>query len=192
MHPAIIISGPAGVGKSTVAKALQKQFPNLSASVTYTSRPPRPGAKEDKQIFYVNAGEFEKMIADGEFLEWAKVHENYYGTHKAKTMALLEANPVIFNIDVQGMLQLSKFFEPKNLITIFLLPESHEQMVAHIKRRGHIDPKDFANRLQSAERELSQSGLFQHQIVNGEGKLAETVAKIATIIQPCLAVVSGT
>ncbi len=186
MHTAIIISGPAGIGKSTVAKALQARYPVLLASVTYTTRPARPGAVEDKKIYYVTTENFESDIAKGEFLEWARVHGQYYGTHKTETLKLLETNPVIFNIDVQGMQQLIKFLPADKLITIFLLPESTEQTIAHIRKRGHIEPADFAARMESAERELAHQDDFQYIIINSEGKLPETVDKIAQIIEPHL------
>ena len=86
-NPIIIISGPAGVGKTTIAKALQNDYPNLATSVTYTTRQPRPAAPEDKKIYYITIPDFENMIARGDFLEWAKVHGQYYGTHKNKTLA---------------------------------------------------------------------------------------------------------
>lgn len=186
MQTAIIISGPSGVGKSTVAKALQARYPNLLASVTHTTRAVRAGSVEDKKIYYVSTEEFETGIANNEFLEWARVHGQYYGTHKAETLKLLETNPVIFTIDVQGMQQLVSTFPPDKVLTIFLLPESKNQIIDHIRKRGHIEPADFAARMESAEKELAKQNDFQYKIVNNEGKLPETINKIAEIIEPYL------
>jgi guanylate kinase len=187
MHPLIIISGPAGVGKTTVAKALLKSFPILRSSVTYTTRQPRHNSTEDKKMYYVTREEFEKKREAGEFLEWAVVHGDYYGTHKEETLSQLTGNPVIFNIDVQGAEQLMEIFND-NCVSIFLLPESHEQMVDHIKNRGEMSEGSFQTRLKSAEYELTRQDKFQHRIVNGEGKLTETISKIEAIIKPHLGV----
>lgn len=185
LKPIIIIAGPAGVGKSTVAKALQKKYKSLKASVTYTTRPPRPRAKEDKKIYYVSKTEFKDLVKKKEFLEWAEVHKNYYGTHRDKTMALLNKYPVIFNIDVQGARQLMKQY-PDNYISFFLMPESAEQIINHIERRGPVDKKDLKNRLESAKKEILASHYFDYCIVNNEGKLKVTVSKIEKIILPYL------
>lgn len=178
----IIISGPAGVGKTTVAKSLQKAFSNLRSSVTYTTRQPRQNSTEDKKMYYISIGEFNKRQKAGEFLEWAKVHGDFYGTHKQETMELLKKYPVIFNIDVQGAEQLIKEF-PNNCVSIFLLPETYEQMVDHIKNRGEMTEGNFRARLKSAEIELKKKNNFDYQVINAEGKLTETIDKIAKIIQ---------
>ncbi|MBI2444640.1 MAG: guanylate kinase [Candidatus Magasanikbacteria bacterium] len=185
MHPLIIISGPAGVGKTTVAKALLKTFPALHSSVTYTTRRRREFSTEDKKMYYVSRPEFERRRDAGEFLEWATVHGDYYGTHREETLAVLNHNPVIFNIDVQGAEQLMKQFG-RRAVSVFLLPESHEQMVDHIKNRGEMTEGDFQARLKSAERELTAKDRFDYQVINAEGRLNETMDKIAGIIKPYL------
>lgn len=182
MHQLIVISGPAGVGKTTVAKAMLKMFPVLRTSVTYTTRQPRPNAVEDKKMFYVSREEFERRREAGEFLEWAVVHGDYYGTHEAETVAVLEQHPVLFNIDVQGAEQLMQKFAGQ-IVSIFLVPESYEQMVDHIKNRGEMSEGNFRARLQSAEIELAKKDEFDYKIVNAEGKLGETIDIIAKIIE---------
>lgn len=186
MFPLLIISGPAGVGKTTVAKALIKTFPELKTSVTYTTRKPRQFSTEDKKIYYISREEFEKRREAGEFLEWATVHGDLYGTHQAETEKAMKEGPVIFNIDVQGAEQLMKRYG-QECVGIFLLPESHEQMVDHIKNRGEMSEGNFQARLKSAEFELAKKDRFAHQIINREGKLNETITTIAKIIRPYLA-----
>ena len=185
MFPLIIISGPAGVGKTTVAKALLKTFPELRTSVTYTTRQPRQNSTEDKKMYYVSREEFERRQANNEFLEWATVHGDLYGTHETETNKVLENNPVIFNIDVQGAEQLMTKFGDR-CVSIFLLPESYEQMIDHIKNRGEMTEGNFQARLKSAEIELAKKSHFNYQIVNAEGKLTETIEKIAEIVRPYL------
>lgn len=185
-NPIIIISGPAGVGKTTIAKALQRDYPNLETSVTYTTRQPRPEAPEDKKIYYITIPEFERMIAQNEFLEWAKVHGQYYGTHKNKTLDKLKTHPVIFNVDVQGAKQIMSNTVDHPLISIFLVPESIEQIKERIIKRGHSDPNDLARRLESAEKELKEQNIYQHQIINSEGRVQETIAQVEKILAPYL------
>ena len=185
-NPIIIISGPAGVGKTTIAKALQHNHPNLETSVTFTTRQPRPEAPEDKKIYYITIPQFEKMIAQGEFLEWAKVHGQYYGTHKEKTLAKLKTHPVIFNVDVQGAKQIMSNTAGHPLISIFLVPESIEQIKERIVKRGHSDPDDLARRLESAGKELKEQNIYQHQIINSEGRVKETIAQVEKILAPYL------
>jgi len=182
MSPLIIISGPAGVGKTTVAKALLKTFPELKTGVTYTTRKPRALSTEDKKMYYVSREEFEQRRDANEFLEWAVVHGDYYGTHRAETEKVMALGPVLLNIDVQGAEQLMSVYKER-CISIFLLPESHEQMVDHIKNRGEMSEGNFQARLKSAEFELAKKDHFKYQITNREGKLNETIAAIAELVR---------
>jgi len=184
-HPLIVISGPAGVGKTTVAKALKKIYPQLQTSVTFTTRQKRTQSTEDKKMYYVERDEFLQRVENDEFLEWATVHGDLYGTHKGETEAILEASPVLFNIDVQGAQQIKKLYG-EQVITIFLLPESTEQMVDHIKKRGEMSEGSFKERLKSAEKELAKQDEFDHKIVNYEGKLNETIDTVLALIEPYL------
>ena len=186
-NPLIVISGPAGVGKTTVAKSLLKIYPELRSSVTFTTRKKREKSKEDKKMFYVDVDEFDERKKNKEFLEWATVHGDFYGTHKEETEKLLKTNPVIFNIDVQGAEQIKELYKDQ-VITIFLLPESHEQIVDHIKKRGEMSEGSFQERLKSAEKELAKQDDFDYKIVNYEGKLNETIEAIVEILKPHLEV----
>jgi guanylate kinase len=126
------------------------------------------------------------MISQGEFWEWAKVHGQYYGTHKNQTLKKLNTHPVIFNVDVQGAKQIMHNTVGHPLVSIFLLPESTKQIKERIIRRGHSDPDDLARRLESAKRELKEQNIYQHQIVNSEGRVEETIAQVEKILAPYL------
>lgn len=183
MHKIIIICGPTGVGKTTIAKELFKIFPLLKPSVTYTTRPPRPSAIEDKKMIHLTEKKFEEKIKKGEFLEYARVHNHYYGTVKKDTLALLKTNPILFNIDIKGAEQITKQF-PKQSVSIFILPESTKQLINHVKNRGTISKKELNLRLKTAKVELAKKDLFDYQVTNHEGQLTETIKTIGTIIKP--------
>lgn len=183
MYPLIIICGPVGVGKTVATKELLNIFPQIRTSITYTTRLARTHSVEDKKMYHVTSSEFEERLKNNEFLEWAKVHGLYYGTHRGETLAVMKDHPVIMNIDVQGAEQIMKKY-PQKLVTIFLLPESHEQMIEHAKKRGDLTDEELDIRLESAKKELKKKNIFQYQIVNKEGKLHETVDELAKILRP--------
>ena len=181
----VVLSAPSGTGKTTLAHLLVDSMSNLEISVSYTTRARRGNEQEGLDYHFVDDAEFDAKIGRGAFLEWAKVHGDYYGTHQTQTEAVLAQGPVLFNIDVQGAEQLTTKF-PDRCVTIFLLPESYEQMVEHIKNRGEMSEGDFKARLKSAEFELAKKDHFTHQVVNAEGKLSQTIETIAKIIEPYL------
>jgi guanylate kinase len=178
----IIISGPAGVGKTTIAKYLLKTYDELESTVTYTTRDERDGVEEDKTIHYIDKNGFEQRIDQGEFLEWAEVHENYYGTHKKKTLAKLKKNSVILNIDIQGAKQIIDQFNSNQIVSIFLAPESIEQIKQHLKDRDS-NPEEITRRLKTARDELNQQDDLDFKVVNREGELEQTKQKVEDIIQ---------
>lgn len=182
MNKIFIICGPTGVGKTTIAKNLFKLFPSLKPSVTYTTRPPRPSAIEDKKMIHISEQEFNKKITEDEFLEHAIVHNHYYGTAKKETLNLLKDYPVLCNVDVRGAEQIQKKF-PEQCITIFIAPESTEQLIKHVKNRGPITEAELQTRLETAKFELSKKNSFTHQLINKENKLNETITEIANIIK---------
>ncbi len=183
LYSLIVICGPAGVGKTTVAKAILKIYPQLRTGVTYTTRNKRQHSTEDKKIYYISTKEFKKRREDGEFLEWAVVHGDLYGTHKVETEEVLHNHPVLFNIDVQGAAQMKQIYG-KRVVTIFLLPESHEQLIDHLKTRGEMTEGKFEQRLKSAEKELARKDEFDYQIINVEGQINQTINHIHKILDP--------
>ncbi len=182
MHKIFIISGPTGVGKTTIAKELFKLIPDLKPSTTYSTRPPRPSAIEDKIIIHISVEEFKSKIEKNEFLEYAEVHRNFYGTAKKETLDALKNHPILCNIDVIGADQIKKEF-PGQCITIFILPESVDQLIKHVKKRGDVSEGELLIRLQTAEKEIEKSKSFDHTIINEEGKIKKTIHHIKNIIE---------
>jgi len=178
-----IISGPVAVGKTTVAKAIMKKMPKLQKAVSFTTRKRRAGTAEDKIMKYVSIPEFKEKIRKGDFVEWAIVHGQYYGTDKNVLEKLLKKGPVLLNIDTQGALILKK--KLSNIVLIFIRPESLEILKKRLIKRskGMVDQKDFQTRINNVKRELKYTRYYDYQVVNKEGELAKTLAQVSKIIQ---------
>ena len=175
-----IITGPSAVGKTTIAKALLKNIKNFKPAVTYTTRQKRDWQTEDKIMNSTDVKSFRQMIDNDEFVEWAQVYDNFYGTHKPSIDKILEKHNVLLNIDVQGTKIIKKKI-PK-CITIFILPEDIEDIRQRLAERPM--PEDTKKkRLVTAEEEIAQSKDFDYQIVNYNGKVEETIEKIANILK---------
>jgi len=178
----IIISSPAGGGKDAVIKKLLDIFPNSTRIVTTTSRPPRPNDKEGVNYFFVSQKDFEKKISEGYFLEYNNCAGFYYGTPKKYLKNLLAKYKIIFtNIDVNG----KRHFDKLGLanFSIFLLPENMEILRERAKRRGGMNKEQIEKRLRIGQEEINHSQDYDYRLVNRDGKLDETVAKIADRIK---------
>ena len=176
-----IISGPSGVGKTTVAKAVLRRCPWLMTTVSYTTRTERVGKKEDKTMIHVDEETFRGKVNRGEFLEWAVVHGNLYGTDGPTVRERLQRHHLLLNIDPQGALQIKQRL-PDRTVLIFLKAESADELVARISRRQHMDPAELKRRLEGARRELKLARHYDYVILNANGKAAQTIAKVAALI----------
>jgi guanylate kinase len=177
----IIISAPSGNGKDTVIEALLKIIPGSTRFITTTSRPPRPGNQEGVDYYFISKEEFENKIKNNEFLEYNFYAGNYYGTEKNILENNIKKNKVVFlNIDVNGKHNLDKV-KVKNL-SIFLLPDSLEILKNRIRQRGGVSEEIIEERMKTAKYEMENSLDYDYRIVNEDGKLDETVDKLAKII----------
>ncbi|GBR75434.1 guanylate kinase [Candidatus Termititenax persephonae] len=160
-----VISGPSGVGKGTVIQEILKTRGDLSVSVSYTSRPPRADEADGVNYCFVSCAVFEQMIADGEFLEYAQVHGNYYGTGRTQVRKMLSAGKnVLFEVDVQGGINLRLLF--KELRSIFILPPSARELVRRIKVRGSETEETLRIRLAAMRGEIGKAREYDYQVVN--------------------------
>ncbi len=175
----LVISGPSGAGKGTVCRELLKKNKDLKLSISTTTRDPRPGEVEGVNYFFRSKEEFEQMIVEGEFLEYAKVYDNYYGTPKPYVKKqLLDGNDIILEIDIQGALKVKEKYEDG--VFIFILPPSMEELKKRIVNRGTETKEQVLKRFEHAYRELNFIKRYNYVVVNDQVKNA--VEKINAII----------
>jgi guanylate kinase len=174
-----VVSSPSGGGKGTIIRHVLEVVKNLSYSVSYTTRAPRQGEVDGREYFFVNQETFEEMVAAGEFLEWACVHGNLYGT--AKNQVIEETNAgadIILEVDVQGAASVRQLL--MDSVSIFILPPSYEVLKQRLIARGTDSPEELAVRLRNAPDELKQYSAFDYVIINDEIERAS--AQLASII----------
>ncbi|MEV5268322.1 guanylate kinase [Streptomyces werraensis] len=160
-----VLSGPSGVGKSTVVAHMRKEHPEVWLSVSATTRTPRPGEQHGVHYFFVTDEEMDKLIANGELLEWAEFAGNRYGTPRAAVMEHLEAGvPVLLEIDLQGARQVRESMTDAQLV--FLAPPSWEELVRRLTGRGTESPEVIERRLEAARTELAAEPEFDTTLVN--------------------------
>ena len=161
----LIISGPAGTGKGTVCKELLKRNKDIVFSVSATTRQPRVGEVDGLNYYFVTKDKFESMIEKDEFLEYAYVHTNYYGTPKEFVMNQIEKGEIVLlEIDVQGALQVKKNFS--EAVFIFLLPPTMEELKNRIINRGTETEEDINRRYENAFKELDFVGNYDYFVIN--------------------------
>jgi guanylate kinase len=160
-----VITAPSGAGKTSLIDALLKTDPGLRLSISYTTRPPRPGEQNGREYHFVDKATFEAMAAAGEFLESAEVHGNRYGTSRAVVRDLLAGgNDLILEIDWQGARQVRRSFP--DCIGIFILPPSLEELERRMRLRGQDAEAVIGVRLANAREELTHSSEFEYAIIN--------------------------
>ncbi|MDF3288862.1 MULTISPECIES: guanylate kinase [Streptomyces] len=160
-----VLSGPSGVGKSTVVGYLRKVHPEVWLSVSVTTRRPRPGERDGVQYHFVDDDEFDKLIANGELLEWAEFAGNRYGTPRQAVLEHLEAGvPVLLEIDLQGARQVRQTMPEARLV--FLAPPSWDELVRRLTGRGTESAEVIERRLAAARVELAAESEFDVTLVN--------------------------
>ena len=176
----VVVSGFAGSGKGTLMKALLNQYENYALSVSATTRNPRPGEADGREYFFKTTEQFEEMIRQGAFVEYAKYVNHYYGTPKAYVEEQLAAGKdVILEIEIQGALQIKEKF-PETLL-LFITPPSAEVLYQRLTGRGTEDQKTIALRMERAREEAEMIPRYDYLIVND--RLEVCTAQIHSIIQ---------
>jgi len=162
-----LISAPSGAGKTTLIQIVLEHFKGLSYSISHTTRPPRKDEQEGLDYYFVSKKEFKEKIKQGDLLEWAEVHENYYGTSKDfVTKNLDQGKSLLLDIDVQGARQIMK--SALNMVTIFIMPPSIEVLSHRLKKRGTDSQEIIETRLKNATTEIAQKNLYQYVVINDD------------------------
>jgi guanylate kinase len=177
-----VIAGPSGVGKGTVVRRVRSLMPgDLMLSVSATTRPPRPGEVEGADYFFVDDAAFDRMVGDGELLEWAEVfHGHRYGTPARPVDRLRAAGrDVLLEIDVEGARWVHE--RVPDAVMILLEPPSREELERRLRSRGTESDASIAERLAKADWELGQAAMFDHRVVNDD--LERASAQVAAIIE---------
>ena len=164
----IIISAPSGAGKTTLCELLRKDFSQIIQSISSTTRPQRPHEINGQHYFFISLEDFEQKKQNGDFLEWASVHGNFYGTSKSRVEDLLaKGKHILFAIDVKGALNLKKAY-PDRALLIFIHPPSLEVLESRLTQRQGDSPEAIKQRLTNARHEITQSNQFDYQITNDQ------------------------
>ena len=175
----IVVSGPSGAGKGTICKALLEKHDDLFISVSATTRQPRAGEVDGVNYHFITKEDFIKRVEQKDFLEYAEVYGNYYGTPKSKVEEMLNSGKnVILEIDIQGALKVKENF--KEGVFIFILPPSMEELKQRIIKRGSETPESLMRRFKSAYQEINYISKYNYAVVNDIVDVA--VSKIEGII----------
>ena len=172
----LVLSGPSGAGKGTVSTALMESADDIVFSISLTTRKPRPSEIDGENYFFVDEQEFSRMVDNDELLEYAKVHNNYYATPKKFVYEQIDKGEIVLlEIDVQGALQIKERY--KNVVFIFLLPPSMEELKSRIEKRGTEKPEEIDTRFNNAFKELDFVGEYDYFVVNNTVEQAVTDIK---------------
>ncbi|MGO8907060.1 MAG: guanylate kinase [Solirubrobacteraceae bacterium] len=179
-----VITGPSGVGKGTLIRGLMERLPELELSVSATTRAPRPGERDGVDYHFLSREEFDRRIADNEFVEHADYAGRRYGTLRSELEDRVRAGvPVVLEIEVQGARQVRSSMP--EAVQVFIAPPSLEALRTRLIGRGTDDPAEVERRLRVAEQELSAQPEFAHVIVND--RLDDALERLARIVQGALA-----
>ena len=178
----VILSSPSGVGKTTLTKKIQQKYRTFKISVSYTTRPPRSNEVDGVDYHFVSKDDFEKLMSENKFYEYAKIFENYYGTLKQSVDQTLLTNDILFDIDWQGTKQLSKF-NNLNLIKIYLITDNKEELKKRLIKRNQNTQEEIEKRFESFDNDIKNWKDYDYVIINKHleacFKQIETIINIA-------------
>lgn len=175
-----VVAAPSGAGKHTILRKVLEKDSNIEYCISATTRPPRKNEIDGVHYFFLEPADFEQRVERGEFVEWAKVHGNLYGTLRAELAKRLDSGKdVVLELDVQGMRNLTVLYP--EAVTVFIMAPSRAVLEQRLRRRGTNSGADIALRLKNAEAEYAARHAFQYIIINDE--LDEAVADMEAIVR---------
>lgn len=176
----LVLASPSGAGKSSISRALFADDPNIALSVSVTTRARRTDEIDGTHYHFIDVPTFEKMRDNGELLEWAKVHDNYYATPRARVEERLsQGRDILFDIDYQGTLQLYENCRP-DMVTIFILPPSITELRKRLERRAQDSKGTIEKRLKNARIEMDHYAEYDYVLVNED--LEDSTSRVRTIL----------
>lgn len=177
----IVISGPSGVGKKTVVEAILAQSDRYVVSISATTRKPRTGEIKGKDYYFLTTRQFQKRIQANAFVEWAKVHDRFYGTPLENLRIAREHHQhLVLEIDVQGGMAIKKRFADQALL-IFLLPPTFQDLLLRLKKRGTESEEEIERRMETAKLEIKYANEYDYRVINDQAERA--AAEIIHIVE---------
>ncbi len=177
----IALAAPSGGGKTTLCRMLLAKYPDTCLSISYTTRKPRGAERDGVEYHFVDEAKFQALIQQGCFIEWAKVHGNYYGTSRVYLEdQCAQGKVVLLDVDVQGVDSLKEAFGDRCL-SVFILPPSMEELEKRLRARQTESEEKLRERLRNAQEEMGRARDFDHRIVNHD--LQESFAELAKIME---------
>lgn len=185
----IVISAPSGAGKTTLCDMLLQSYPEICYSISCTTREPRGNEEDGVDYHFLTVDDFKKLIAEGQFLEYAQVHDNFYGTLKAPVYEVLrEGQCMLLDIDVEGADQVRKYVaalppdDPMRAgyLDIFINPPSLDELLARLEQRGTDSPAVIEKRVRNAKKEMARAHEYMYQVTNDD--LEEAFKRLCDII----------
>ena len=161
----VILSSPSGAGKTTITKKIQQKYQSFKISVSHTTRKPRSNEVDGVDYHFISKNEFEKLIKDQKFYEYAKIFDNYYGTLKQNVDELIKKNDIIFDIDWQGTKQLSKY-KNLDLIKIYLLPPNKDELKKRLVRRNQNSDEEVHKRFKEFDEDIKHWQDYDYVLIN--------------------------
>ena len=179
-----VVSAPSGAGKTSLCRALSESLENLTHSISYTTRRPRPQEIEGRDYYFVTEDRFAQMVEAGDFAEWARVHSHSYGTSKRMLQSMsAEGTDVILDIDTQGAAQIKKQYP--GAIFVFILPPSMDILEERLRNRRSDDEAEIARRMKRARDEIQDYPMYDYIIVNRDFDRALSELRSVVIGERC-------